>query len=291
MNFENHRAARLSGVPGASSPNRPDARTQRKSHGAEHAGADAREAHRHGESQGAEGQQSKSHAGNHRDLIHLSGDHDLPRVPTGQPDLCLRIAHDPFDPQSERIRALRTELLLRRQRDRGAQMIALLSPCHHEGRSHLAAELAIAFAQLGRPSLLVDADLRHPTQQDLFNLPDMPGLYQALTTGEPVTPARVRDFPDLAVLPAGHGATNPLELLSHSRFGVLVDVWRDEYDFVIFDTSPVGRYSDALAVASMVGDVLTLSHAQHTPYRQARDLLRRLTVTESRIVGAVMTHF
>src|SRR5262249_50072726 len=85
-----------------------------------------------------------------------------------RPGRRLTVAHAPHDAHSETLRALRTELLLRRHDAETAQVMALLSPCHCEGRSQLAAELAIVFSQLGR-TLLVDADLRYPEQHMLFN--------------------------------------------------------------------------------------------------------------------------
>lgn len=211
--------------------------------------------------------------------------------PAGRPASSLQIAYDAYDRFSERIRALRTELLLRRQRGRASQTLAVLSACPREGRSHLAAALAVSFAQLGRPCLLVDADLRLPRQHALFNLPNNNGLSRALATRTAVAPVTIEGLPDLAVLPAGHEVANPLELLSHRRFDELLEQWRNDYEFILFDTAPVQLYSDALAVAKVAGEVLTLTRAQHTPYLQARDLLRRLAATESRVLGAVINHF
>ena len=82
----------------------------------------------------------------------------------------LIIAHEPDNPRSEHLRALRTELLLLNEGTRGANIVAILSAGAGEGRSQLAAELAIAFAQLGRRTLLVDADMRNPRQHIFVRL-------------------------------------------------------------------------------------------------------------------------
>jgi receptor protein-tyrosine kinase len=96
---------------------------------------------------------------------------------TGRPAPQLIMAHSPDDPRAEELRALRTELLLRRApEDDRADVIALVSPCSGEGRSLLAAELAISYAQLGRSTLLIDADLRCPQQHALFAVDDRLGL-------------------------------------------------------------------------------------------------------------------
>ena len=215
----------------------------------------------------------------------------VPIVNFVKPGNQLIIAHDPYDPHCEEVRALRTELLLRRESDHSADIIALLSPCAGEGRSLLAAELAIAFAQLGRPTLLVDADLRHPQQHSLFDTDNRLGLAQVIEHGIEPPLHTVHGLQHMSLLTAGAVCSNPLELLSSNRFARLIDEWRQTYEFVIIDTAPVMQYSDGLAVASMVGRVLALTRAQHTPYKEMQDMLRRLSATRSQMLGAVISHF
>lgn len=207
------------------------------------------------------------------------------------PDNRLLIAHDPYDPRCEKIRALRTELLLRRESPEEADIVALLSPCAGEGRSQLAAELAISFAQLGRPTLLVDADLRRPQQHLLFGIDNRKGLSQAIEFGEKPHLHSVQNLPRMSLLTAGGVPANPLELLLSRNFSALIEDWRSNFEFVVVDTAPVTHFSDALAVASLVGRVLALSRAQHTPYKETQDMLRRLTATRSQVLGAVISHF
>lgn len=198
---------------------------------------------------------------------------------------------DPQDPHSEQVRALRTELLLRHDGDGGANMVALLSPQAGEGRSWLAAQLAVAFAQFGRPTLLVDADLRRPTQHLVFAADNRHGLSQGLAGGAAPVAQPVEGCPALSLLTAGPAPSNPLELLWDPRFGAMVESWRSGYAFVVIDTPPVAPYSDALAVAARVGRVLLLSRAHHTPYRATRELLQRLAAAQARVLGAVLNRF
>ncbi len=207
------------------------------------------------------------------------------------PDDRLAMAHDPYDPRCEKIRALRTELLLRRESGDRADIIALLSPCAGEGRSLLAAELAIAFAQTGRPTLLVDADLRRPQQHLFFGTDNHQGLSQAIEYGVKPQMHIVRGLPKMSVLTAGSVRGNPLELLSSGNFASMIEEWSNDYQFVVIDTAPVMHFSDGLAVASLVGRVLALSRAQYTPYKDMQDMLRRLAATRSQILGAVISHF
>jgi protein-tyrosine kinase len=203
----------------------------------------------------------------------------------------LILAHDQDNPRSERLRALRTELLLLNEGARGANIVAVLSPCAGEGRSQLSAELAIAFAQLGRRTLLVDADLRSPRQHVLFGSTNELGLANTIANFQKPVYHPVVGLPQMHLLTAGPVPPNPLELLSDGRFEKLVAEWRNNYEFLVFDTPPISKCADGIAVATLAGRVLVLSRAQHTSYQSTREMLRRLATTQSKILGAVLNHF
>jgi protein-tyrosine kinase len=207
------------------------------------------------------------------------------------PSQKLILAHDPDNPRSERLRALRTELLLLHEMGRGANMVAVLSPGSGEGRSQLCGELAISFAQLGRRTLLVDADMRKPQQHVLFGSLNQHGLSQAIAHNEKPYYHPVAGLPFLHLLTAGPIPPNPLELLSAGRFSNLLTEWRNSYEFIVLDTPPVAQCADGLAVATMAARALVLSRAQHTTYKSTRALLRRLATTQSRLLGAVINNF
>jgi receptor protein-tyrosine kinase len=204
----------------------------------------------------------------------------------------LLLLHEPDSERSERIRSLRTELMLLvgggQHRD---NIIAVLSPGAREGRSQLCAELALAFAQAGRRTLLVDADMRHPRQHALFCCDNQWGLAQALSLGEAPAMYGMEAVPDLALLPAGVIPPNPLELVSNRRFERMVDAWRRAYDFVLIDTPPVSQYADALAVATAAGRVLIVGRTDSTSFSGMKDLLRRLAPSQARILGSVINKF
>jgi protein-tyrosine kinase len=208
-----------------------------------------------------------------------------------KPGPLLILAHDADNPRSEKIRALRTELLLLSDNKSGANTIALLSACPGEGRSQLAAELAISFSQLGRRALLVDADLRQPKQHSLFGSSNLTGLAEAIARNQKPWFHPVDGLPQLSLLTSGTIPPNPLELLSDGRFAKLLQDWRKSFDFVVLDTPPVRSYADGLAVATLAGKVLVISRGQRTSFKDTRDLLRRLGTTQSQILGAVINYF
>jgi protein-tyrosine kinase len=211
--------------------------------------------------------------------------------PIARPDERLVMAYDSCDPRCERVRALRTELMLRCERSDHAHVIALLSPCPGEGRSLLAADMAIAFGQAGLRTLLVDADLRRPQQHMLFGTDNRHGLADGIKSGQPPQVFSVFGEPHLSLLTAGDVPGDPLQLLSSRNFAALVDDWRQAFRFVVIDTAPIASFADGLAVANLVGEVLVLSRAQRTPYREMDLMLRRLAATRATILGAVISHF
>ncbi len=84
---------------------------------------------------------------------------------------------------------------------------------------------------------------------------------------------------------------NPLELLSNGLFERLMTDWRNKYQTVVIDTPPITDFADGLAIASMAEQVLVLSRANSTSHHDMREMLRRLAVTQSRIVGSVINSF
>lgn len=209
------------------------------------------------------------------------------RVARASPDRALTIAHDPFHPQAERIRALRTAVLLR-QGETGPNVLAVVSSQKGEGRSRLAAELAIACAQLNQPTLLVDADLRRPAQHELFGVNNDRGLANALAETAAPHLHGVNGLPQLTLLTAGRPPANPLELLAPDALGALLVGWRRRYRHIIFDTPPVALCSDALAVATHAGVVLPLARLNRTPLADWKQLISRLASTRARVLGGVL---
>ncbi len=172
-----------------------------------------------------------------------------------------------------------------------SNVFAFVSPGRYEGRSQLCAELAIAFAQLGRRTLLVDADLRHPRQHVLFSSENQWGLSKALAQGDAPYLNTVEGLPQLTLLTSGPVPNNPLELLSQSRFERLTSSLGNQYDFIVIDTPAVSQCADALQVASVARHVVAVSRAGVTSFQDMKDMLRRLALTDSAILGAVFNKF
>jgi Mrp family chromosome partitioning ATPase len=95
----------------------------------------------------------------------------------------------------------------------------------------------------------------------------------------------------MALLTSGALPPNPLELLSSSRFDQLTVEWRRNFEYVLIDTPPAAKSSDAIAVAAAVGNVIMLSRANITPFRDLKEMSRKLETTHARTLGAVIGKF
>ena len=202
----------------------------------------------------------------------------------------LTCAYDPHGARSEAFRSLRTELLLRNETGR-PNVVCVVSASPAEGRSQLAAELAIAFAQLGRRTLLVDADLRKPSQHALFPCANDRGLGESLVRGDRAYQYRVDGLPSMGLITSGISHPNPLELLSGGGFSKCLTEWRANNEFIVVDTPPINLFADALAVATLTGRALVVARANHTLFTDMNQLVRRLATTRALVLGAVINHF
>jgi len=208
-----------------------------------------------------------------------------------KPGPSLMMIREPDNAYSEKIRSLRTELLLLNGASRSGNLTVILSPCQGEGRTQLCAELAIAFSQLGQRTLLVDADLRRPRVHALFESDNTVGLGPALATGGVLQHLGVEKLPHLSLLTAGPSVPNPLELLTNGHFQRQMSDWRKKYSMIIIDTPPITEFADGLATASFADQVVIVGRSGSTPHQNMKEMLRRMGGTQSRIVGAVINSF
>jgi len=202
-------------------------------------------------------------------------------------------AFNPYHPRVEEMRALRTQLMIRWYNPQtGNRALAVVSPGSQEGRSYVAANLAVLFAQLGHRTLLVDADLRNPRQHLLFNLSDRIGLSAVLSgRAGPNAASPIGGIHGLKVMPAGPTPPNPQELLSRGGFAALLKEAETDYDVVIVDTPPAGHVADVQAIAYRTGSALMLARRNHTRVADAAEVARELADCGIRIVGTVMNVF
>jgi chain length determinant protein tyrosine kinase EpsG len=200
-------------------------------------------------------------------------------------------AYQPFSPQVEALRALRSQLMMRWFSE-GFKTLSIVSVHAGEGCSYLAANLAIVFSQLGERTLLVDANLREPRQHTIFNLKEKHGLSDIIAgrAGLDII-TQVESFVDLSVLGAGTIPPNPQELLNRASFTEFMNQVIDQYDVVLFDTTPAMVSADAQATVARCGGALLVSRLNHTRLSDLTEVRDQISVTGAKVVGAVINEF
>ena len=200
-------------------------------------------------------------------------------------------AFEPFSPQVEALRAVRSQLMLR-WFAHGRRALAVVGVGEGDGVSMFAANLAVVFSQLGEQTLLVDANLRHPRQQEIFDLKGRRGLSDLLAgRAELDVVEHVPSFADLSVLPAGTLPPNPQELLARAAFRSLNTQLESRYDVVLYDVPPFSAGVDALAVASRAGGVLLVARKDRTRIASVSRMAEQMAQAGAEVVGSVVVEF
>ena len=194
----------------------------------------------------------------------------------------------PSGKEAETLRSVRSQLLLRWFQG-NHKTLAIGSPRKIEGASYLAANLAVLFAQLGKKTLLIDADMRHPRQHEIFNLGNTKGLSDILAgRAEATISCAIKSFPMLSVLASGSPPPNPAELLVRPVFGALLSSLESSYDVILIDTSPLPYISDFQAVAKKTGGVLIAARRNVSRLAALTELKEKITRTSAQIIGVVV---
>jgi protein-tyrosine kinase len=200
-------------------------------------------------------------------------------------------AYQPFAPEVEAMRSLRTQLMLG-SFSTTSNALAIVSPSSGDGRTFIASNLAIVFSQLGKRTLLVDAHLRNPRVHDLFGLQNTTGLAAALEDGRSnaLIPISVPQFKNLDILPTGAPSGHVDDLLARDSFGKVCRSLADQFDVVLFDTPPGGSSSGVDWIADRCGKVLLVVRQGHTRYVEVESFVRRIK-SRADIVGSVMNRY
>ena len=194
----------------------------------------------------------------------------------------------PFSPQAESFRVLRSQVMMRVFASGQAtpRALALISPDSGDGKSYVAANLAVVLAQLGGRTLLIDADMRNPRQHEIFKLTVRTGLSGALSgRAEKHALQQVKGIPSLFVLPVGAIPPNPLELVERPAFGLLVRELATKFDHVIVDTPAAALGSDGQVIAARCGAALGLARMHASRLKAMKTLSESIAQTPAELVG------
>jgi protein-tyrosine kinase len=202
-------------------------------------------------------------------------------------------AYNPQSDQVEPLRALRSQLTLRWRNLEHRKALAITSPNRGDGRSWLAANLATVFAQAGDRTLLIDTDMRHPSQHRLFNLNNAVGL-SALLTGRAVGKDVVRRIHPglrLFVIPAGILPPNPQELLIRPMFDAMLVRLAQRFSVIILDTPAATEAADAQILSARAGAAVVLARRDRTRVSDLTATMASLSEIGVNVIGSVVNDY
>ncbi len=198
------------------------------------------------------------------------------------------VAHAPRSSIAEAVRTLRTALHFGLA-GHDAKTIAITSPSPGDGKSTVASNLAIAMAQADQKVLLIDADLRKPTQHEIFDIPAEQGLASVLSNRRPVDEAIIRSGVDsLDLLLCGPLPSNPVELLNNGYFADLLEELKGRYDKIVIDSPPVMPVADARVIAAISDSTLLVLRAERSSRRYSQAARNELWRVRAKRLGVVV---
>ncbi|MCB0138271.1 MAG: polysaccharide biosynthesis tyrosine autokinase [Caldilineaceae bacterium] len=215
----------------------------------------------------------------------------------------LLVNQDSFSQTSESYRLIRSKLQF--MLTEGPRSFLITSPLAEQGRSTTAANLAVVMAQAGFNTIIVDADLRHPMQHRIFQIPNEGGLGQLLRYPDLKPSSYLKknaQIPNLRILNSGTlpptttqalgGGLppSPSELLGSQRMTQLLNDLSELADVVILDSPPAGTVADAVVLSNKVDGVILVLETAHSKREDVRDAVANLQQANAHLVGAVFNH-
>jgi capsular exopolysaccharide synthesis family protein len=199
---------------------------------------------------------------------------------------------DPTSPAAEAFRTLRSNLQFAAL-DKPARALVVSSPAPEEGKSITAANLAIAMAQAGLRTILVDADLRRPSQHTLWKVPNDAGLTTLILANDlrqAALPLRETQAQNLKLLTSGPLPPNPADLIASQRMEAVMAFLAEQADHIVFDAPPVLAVTDALLLAARADGLLLVLKAGTTRRDHALRAKQALERANVRILGVALTN-
>jgi capsular exopolysaccharide synthesis family protein len=201
---------------------------------------------------------------------------------------------DPWSPEAEMIRQLRTKILLSAP-DGRLKSLVVTSPMPKAGKTVLTANLGVAIAGGGARVLLIDADLRVPAMHEWLDQPNLAGLTELLSTDQSqwdsLLPQLLRDTnePGLSFLSAGRPPLDPAVLLISPRMSALLELLYQQFDFVLFDCAPTLVAPDAIILSTLVqGTLLVVSPGKTSRKAANRAKNKLLSRQDTNLIGVAL---
>ncbi|MBR3988786.1 MAG: CpsD/CapB family tyrosine-protein kinase [Clostridia bacterium] len=155
-----------------------------------------------------------------------------------------------------------------------------------EGKSTATSNLAISFSKMGKKVLLIDCDLRRPNVHNLLKLDNTVGLSEVVGKFKTFKEAVHSDvLPCLDVLTSGSIPPNPSELLASTSFDALINTIRNDYEYIIIDSPPVGVVTDTLLLKDYIGGYVVVVREKVTTHGDIEKTIQSIRLADSKILG------
>jgi polysaccharide biosynthesis transport protein len=206
-------------------------------------------------------------------------------------DPYLAVVHTPASIPAEAIRSCRTSIFFETSNIEGGKIIQVTSPLPGDGKSTIAGNLACSIAQSGKRVLAIDCDLRRPQLTDNFALADANGITNVLNGDcEPHEACHSTPIATLSLMPSGPIPANPAEALTLPEMADLLQMLREEYDYIIIDTPPLLVVTDPSIIASMVDGVLLTLRIRRKSKPNAQESINILRAVGANVMGLVINN-
>ncbi len=198
---------------------------------------------------------------------------------------------DPRSNAAEAFRSLRTNLIFS-SIENPLTTLLVTSAAQSEGKSQVAANLAVTLAQSGNKTILVDADLRKPAQHTIWNTKNERGLTTMMLDNSAVSspPLLDTEIENLQLLTSGVLPPAPADLLSSQRMSEVIGVLKARANYIIFDSPPILAATDATLLSTKLDGTLLVIRAGSTRREDALRARQSLERVHARIIGAVLSN-
>ena len=225
----------------------------------------------------------------------IKSDKEIPEEFAGPKRMDPKLVTVDFSPSpaSEAIRSVRTRLTLEAGEDQ-QQGLVLSSLTPGEGKSIIVANLAITFAQLKKPTLLIDTDLRRGVLHNSFMVSKKPGLSDILANKQPLTVENVSQviqkttIPNLHIISSGKEVPNPTELIMDKRMEDLIDNLKKHFQYLIFDTAPISMIPDAVVLNKIIHNFVLVVRYGKTDVNKLKKQMKQFPDVRKDIRGVIL---
>lgn len=200
----------------------------------------------------------------------------------------LVVAAKPHATVSEQFRTIRTNIMFSGVK-RDIKSVLFTSDMAGAGKSTVASNMAVAYAQTGKKTLLIDGDLRRPTCHQIFNVTNHTGLSNAIASDAgPGELVKSTEIDMLHVLTSGPIPPNPAELLSAPKLKQLMETFEAQYDIIIIDSPPLLSVTDAQLLSQIASGVILVTNTEKNNRDRLNDARDLLLASGANIIGMVL---